>query len=142
MEQEQSTHEKKGALNMRALIAVPMVVGIIFVVPIIIYGAFSQFGLASMPGDSPIQFLAGVLVSKIGTALAFVVLFVMASTELRRSWPGYALIWFAMFALEEIGQAIGPNYPWSEAVAGIVSEAIYLPLSAFMLSKVMHAVQT
>jgi hypothetical protein len=37
-----------------------------------------------------------------------------------------------MFVFDEIGQAIGPKYSVQEAVAGIVSETVYLPLSASM----------
>jgi hypothetical protein len=37
-----------------------------------------------------------------------------------------------MFIIGEIGQAISPNYSWKEALAGIISETIYLPLSALV----------
>ncbi len=37
-----------------------------------------------------------------------------------------------MFVLDEVGQAIGPKYSAKEAVAGVVSETIYLPLSAYL----------
>lgn len=37
-----------------------------------------------------------------------------------------------MFVFDEIGQVIGPKYSVQEAVAGIVSETIYLPLSAYI----------
>lgn len=37
-----------------------------------------------------------------------------------------------MFVFDEIGQAIGPKYSVQEVVAGVVSETIYLPLSAYL----------
>jgi len=37
-----------------------------------------------------------------------------------------------MFVIGEVGQAIGPNYTWKEAIAGIISETVYLPLSAYV----------
>jgi len=37
-----------------------------------------------------------------------------------------------MFVFDEIGQAIGPKYSVQEAFASVVSETIYLPLSASM----------
>jgi hypothetical protein len=40
---------------------------------------------------------------------------------------------------DEIGQAIGPKYSVPEAVAGIVSETIYLPLSASMTHGLLGA---
>jgi hypothetical protein len=118
------------------LIAIGLVTAIIFIVPVVVYGAFSHFGLAQIPGGSPAPFLVGVLVSKIGTAIAFVLFFALAPTELGRSWMLYALIWWVMFALGEIGQVIGPDYPLSEAFAGIISEAVYFPLSAYMLHRI------
>ena len=44
----------------------------------------------------------------------------------------YALLWWVMFVVGEIGQAIGPNYTWKEAIAGMVSETIYVPLAAYV----------
>jgi hypothetical protein len=44
-----------------------------------------------------------------------------------------------MFVFDEIGQAIGPKYSVPEAVAGIVSETIYLPLSASMTHGLLGA---
>lgn len=38
-----------------------------------------------------------------------------------------------MFVIGEVGQAIGPNYGWKEAVAGVISETVYLPLSAWLV---------
>ena len=37
-----------------------------------------------------------------------------------------------MFIIGEIGQAIGPKYSWTEAIAGIISETVYFPLSAYV----------
>ena len=119
------------------LLAIGLVAVVIFIVPIVIYGTFSQFGLAQIPGGAPASFLAGVLVSKIGTAIAFVLFFTLAPTELGQNWVLYALIWWLMYAIGEIGQAIGPDYPLSEAIAGIISEAVYFPLSAYLLHRMM-----
>jgi hypothetical protein len=120
---------------MQRTIAVGLVTAIIFIVPIVVYGLFSKMGLAEMPGDSAAAFLGGVLVSKIGVAIAFVAFFTLSPDELGRNWLLYALIWWVMYLFGEIGQAIGPNYPKSEAVAGIISEAIYFPLSAYLLQR-------
>ena len=42
------------------------------------------------------------------------------------------LIYGLASVMGEIGQTIGPNYTWKEAIAGILSETIYLPLSAYI----------
>ena len=44
----------------------------------------------------------------------------------------YALLWWLMFVIGEVGQAILPTYSWTEAVAGILSETLYVPLSAYV----------
>ena len=112
---------------------------IIFAIPIVVYGIFSAITGLQPPGESPSRFLLGVLVSKSGTALAFVLIFYMARNIFGEQWLAYAAIWWLMFVLGEIGQAIGPGYSWEEAVAGIISETIYLPLSAFALTFVFRA---
>ena len=38
----------------------------------------------------------------------------------------------SFFVEREIGQAIGPDYTWNEAIAGMVSETIYVPLAAYV----------
>ena len=119
------------------LLAIGLVTGLLFIVPVFVYGAFSYFGMAEIPGGSPASFLTGVLVSKIGTAIAFVLLFGLTRSETGQNWLLYALIWWIMYVFGEIGQALGPDYPLSEAVAGIISEAIYFPLSAYLLYRIM-----
>lgn len=54
-------------------------------------------------------------------------------------WPLYAAIWWLMFVLTELGQAFGPGYSWTEAIAGIIAEAIYCPLSAFLVARLLGA---
>jgi hypothetical protein len=40
-----------------------------------------------------------------------------------------------MFAIGEVGQAIGPSYSWKEALAGLISETAYFPLGAWIVSR-------
>jgi hypothetical protein len=42
-----------------------------------------------------------------------------------------------MFAIVEIGQTMGTEYSKKEAVAGIISEVIYFPLSALVIAKLL-----
>ena len=114
-------------------LSVLLVLAIIFAVPFVIYAAMSAVTGLETPGGSPLVFLTGVLVSKTGTALAFVLLFHVARDSLSGHWIQYAAIWWIMFAIGEVGQAIGPDYSWQEAVAGILSETIYFPLSAYLV---------
>ena len=73
-----------------------------------------------------------VLVSKFGTAICFVLIFYFARKELSGRWVLYACLWWLMFIIGEMGQAIGLQYSWKEAVAGIISETVYWPLPAFV----------
>ena len=109
---------------------------VIFIVPILVYGLFtSLFGLKEP--EKKLKFFVGVILQKIGTTIGFVALFYLGREYFLENWILYGLIWFAMFALTEIGQAFMPNYSKKEAMAGIVSEAIYFPLSAFILSRLI-----
>ena len=111
---------------------------IIFIVPIVIYGGFSSiFGLNTPEGASPIVFLVSVLISKSGTAILFTLLYYYSRSFFDDKWLLYALLWWIMFVIGEVGQVIGPNYSWTEAFLGIISETIYLPLSVLILRKLL-----
>ena len=118
----------------KIIISIIAVLAIIFVIPMVVYGAFSALTGLKPPGDSPLMFLIGVLISKFGTAIAFVLIYYVARNSWAGRWPLYAFLWWLMFAIGEVGQAIGPNYSWQYALAGILSETIYFPLSAYAVS--------
>lgn len=122
----------------RLAIGTVAVLAIIYVVPIIAYGTLSVVTGLQPPGDSPMLFLVSVLVSKLGTAAAFVLIFHFAKAVFSGRWLLYAGIWWGMFAVGEIGQAIAPDYSWPEAIAGIVSEAIYFPASAWVVDRLLR----
>jgi hypothetical protein len=121
-------------MDSRALLAVLAVWIIIVAVPFGVYGAFSALTGLQPPGDSPWLFEAGTTISKLGTAIAFVAIFVLARDVFGPQWLLYAGIWLLMYAIGEVGQAITPSYSWQEAIAGVISEAIYFPLSALTLT--------
>ncbi|WP_117396020.1 hypothetical protein [Maritalea myrionectae] len=116
-----------------------LVLATIFVVPIVVYGLFSSVSGLEPPGESPLLFLLGVFVSKAGTALAFVWIYYVARESFEGRWPLYAAIWMTMFGFGEVGQAIGPDYSWQEAVAGMISEMIYFSASAYIVNKLIGA---
>ena len=117
----------------KTILSVVLTLAIIYNVPFLVYGIFSAVaGLKPPEGASPVQFLVSVFVSKVGTAIGFVLIFYFARDSLSGQWLLYAFIWWLMFVIGEIGQAIGPNYSWKEAIAGGISETIYFPLSAFV----------
>lgn len=113
--------------------AIVAVLLMIYIVPFPIYGAASRFAGLKLPeGASPGRFLLGVLVTKLGIAVAFVVLFYSTRSAWGGRWPVYAALWFAMFALSEAGEAISGRVTRVEAIIGVVSEAVYTPLAAFV----------
>jgi hypothetical protein len=123
---------------LKLVLTVVLVLAVIYAVPILVYGLASALvGLKTPEGASPARFLTGVLVSKIGTALAFVLIFYFARSSLSGQWLLYALFWWLMFVFDEIGQAIGPKYSLTEAMAGVVSETIYLPASAYLTHRLL-----
>ena len=134
--------DNKAYSMQRAILCFLAVLVIIFVVPIVVYGIFSAATAIQPPGNSPYLFLLGVFVSKAGTAAAFVFIVYFARESLSRHWLLYAAMWWLMFVLGEVGQAIGPNYSWAYAIAGIISETIYLPLSAYLTSRLIKKPET
>ena len=115
------------------ILSIILVLTVIYVVPLLVYGLGSVMaGLTTPEGASPAKFLLSVLVTKIGTAIAFVLLFYFARSSLSGQWFLYAFLWWVMLVIGEIGQIIGPNYSWKEVIAGMISETIYLPLSAYL----------
>ncbi|MES2913902.1 MAG: hypothetical protein V4753_02180 [Pseudomonadota bacterium] len=124
---------------MQAALAVAVVFLTLFVVPVLIYGALSFVTGLQPPGENPSAFLTGVAVSKFGTALAFVGFWFLARDELAAQLWSYVALWWVMFVLGEIGQAIGPDYSWTEAFGGVVSESIYLPVSGLILRWLLPA---
>lgn len=124
----------------KIIIATVLVLLVIFIVPIVVYGGLSPIlGLKTPEGATPMLFLASVFVTKIGTAIGFVLIFYFARSYFSEQWLQYALIWFAMYTINEIGQAIVPTYSWKDALAGIISEAMYFPLSAFIVQWLIKA---
>lgn len=123
----------------RLLIAVLSVFAVIFLVPIFIYGFFQTYGGAAIPeGSTPAAFLFGVAVSKAGTAAAFTAIYSLSRPALADRWLHYSAWWWLMLVMGEMGQAIGSDYSWPNAIAGIASESIYLPLSAFVLHRILR----
>lgn len=117
----------------KIILNIVLVLAVIYLVPFFVYALATVVADMKLPeGASPAQFLMSVLVSKIGTAIAFVLIFYFARSSLSGQWLLYAFVWWLMFVMGEIGQAIGPNYTWKEALAGILSETVYLPLSAYL----------
>ena len=112
--------------------SIVIVLVVIYIVPFLVYGIATKVVSLKPPEGSPVRFLLSVIVSKFGTAIAFVLIFYFARSSISGQWFLYALIWWIMIVIGEIGQTIGPNYTWKEAVAGIISETIYLPLSAYL----------
>ena len=88
-------------------------------------------------GDSPGVFFLSVFVQKLGHAITFVLLFYVARERFSRCWLTYAGLWWLFSAFGEFGEAITPVYSWEEAVAGTVSEAVYFPLAAFTINRLI-----
>jgi hypothetical protein len=124
---------------MRIALTTSLVFLTLFIVPVIVYGIFSRVTGLQPPGDNPSAFLGGVAVSKIGTAIAFVGIWLLGRETLGPQWGLYVLCWWVMFVLGEVGQAMGPDYSWQEAIAGVISETLYLPVSGVLVARLLPA---
>ncbi len=122
----------------QVVVAIGLALVIMYVIPFPVYGALSALtGLQPPTEGSVALFMLSVLVIKLGVAVAFVLLFYLAHDRWAKRWTTYALIWWVMFAVVELGQAITPDYSWLDAVGGIVAEAIYFPLAAFVVARLL-----
>lgn len=118
--------------------AILMVLLVIYVVPFLVYGGASVVsGLQPPAVASPGMFLLGVLVTKLGTAIAFVLIFSLSAAVWGPRWIQYALVWFTMFALSEVGETLSGRTTAIEAALGIASEAVYAPLAALITSRLL-----
>ncbi|MBZ0308588.1 MAG: hypothetical protein K8I82_21155 [Anaerolineae bacterium] len=125
-------------MRIKIFLSIFLVLSVIYIIPFLVYGIFSAvIGLKPPEGASPLTFLLSVLVSKIGTAIAFVLIFYAARESLSDQWLLYAFLWWVMYVIGEVGQAIGPNYSWEEAIAGAISETLYFPLSAYLVHSLL-----
>lgn len=104
--------------------------------PVLIYSLFVKLVGLKEP-DKKLSFMISVLVQKVGTTFGFIVIFAIGKEHFIDSWLVYGLTWAVMFAVVEIGQSIGSDYSKKEAVAGIISEFIYFPLSALVIAKLL-----
>lgn len=87
-------------------LSIMLVLAIIYIIPFLVYGVFSAIAGLKLPeGASPLKFLVSVFVSKVGTAIAFVLIFYLARDSLSGQWLLYAFIWWLMFVIGEVGQA-------------------------------------
>jgi hypothetical protein len=125
---------------MRIALAIGATLLITYVVAFLVYGAAAAVtGLEPPQDGSPLQFLLSVLVVKLGLAVGFVLLFAVAREVWQDRWLLYAFLWWILFAVTEVGQAIGPGYSWLEAGAGVVAEAVYCPLAAWVTARLLGA---
>ncbi len=128
---------KRGSLG-PAIVAFVSTLVIMYVVPLPVYALMSAIGLVEMPDEgTPGQFMISVLVVKIGVALGFVLLLRFASGVFAPRWLLYGAIWWLMFAIVEIGQAVGANYSIGDALGGVIAEAIYFPLSGWVTARLL-----
>ena len=121
----------------RTIAAMLLTLVIIYLVPFVVYGLFAAAGWVQTPEGSPGVFLLGILVDKLGVAVAFVLIYRLAREGFAGRWWLYALIWWIMFVFGEVGQAPGPSYTWMEALAGVISEALYFPLAAWAVWRIL-----
>lgn len=121
---------------MRLALTTLLVLVVSFVVPLGVYGLFTVIAGLKEPTASR-RFLVSVMVQKVGTAITFVALFSLARDYFGEHWLQYGGLWLLMFAITEVGQVIGPGYSGKETIAGVISEAIYFPASAWIVARLL-----
>lgn len=121
------------------LLAVAAVSAILFIVPVIFYGAASRYITLPSPEAAGVgRFLLGVLITKIGTAVAFVMLFHLTHNVWAERWLLFVALWFVMFAASEIGDMLSGRSTTAEALIGILSEMVYVPLATWTVLRLLN----
>jgi hypothetical protein len=126
----------------KILLTIFLVLVVIYIVPFLVYAGFTLVTDLRAPADiSPGRFLLSILISKVGVSIAFVLIYYKVRNSLNGKWLWYSSVWLAMLIFGEVGQAIGPDYSWTEAIAGIISEIIYFPVSGYIVHRLVGRVE-
>ena len=125
-------------MTAKILLCAGLVFLIFFCVPFLAYGTYSALTGREPPDEVSLAvFMASVVLEKIGHTIAFVGLFYLGRGTFRDRWLWYAAAWWSMFVLAEAALAIRSDYSWPEAIAGMISEAIYFPLAALVTRRMI-----
>lgn len=123
---------------LKIILGIVSTIAINYIVPFVAYGLLLVVGLLPpVENDSPGLFLLSLLILNTGIALSFVLIYYVARQSFKERWLLYGLLWWLMFTFVEVGQALGPDYTWQQALAGGVAALIYFPLSAFVVNKLL-----
>ena len=125
-------------MNSRIALAIVLVLVVFHAVAFAVYGTWSLVtGLQPPTPDSPGTFMLSVFVQKVGHSITFVLIFYFGRGAFGQRWLLYAFLWWMFSVFGELGEAIMPAYSFEEALAGIVAEAIYFPLAAFITRRLI-----
>lgn len=123
---------------MHIALSIILVFGAVFLTEIAAHTALIAASEAHRPAPGPFGYLAGLALSRLGMALAFVGLWLMVRyDQVERIWT-FVFFWWVMLAFYEVGQAIGPDYSWLDAVSGLVAASISLPLSGLIVTRLLR----
>lgn len=121
-------------MAVRLFLSMLSVLAVIYVVPLALYGAASRFVAMPAPAEAgAARFLIGVLVTKTGTAAAFVGSYWLASPAIRGREGLFAVLWLVMFVASEVGETLSRRTTSTEALIGMISEGIYVPISVWVV---------
>lgn len=124
---------------MHIALSIAFVFGVLLLIEIAAHGA--MIAMSDVPGaaSSSVGFFSGLALSRLGTAVAFVGLWLMIRyDQVERIWT-YTFFWWVMFTFHEIGLGMGPDYTWQDAASGIVAASISLPLSGLIVVRLLRS---
>lgn len=125
-------------MTRKILLCAGLVFLILFFVPFLTYATYAELMGHKPPEQVDVAvFMASIALDKIGHTIAFVGLFYLARRTFRERWLLYAAAWWVMFVLAEAALALRSGCAWWEAIAGMIAETIYLPLSALVARKLL-----
>ena len=125
-------------MKSRIALAIVLTLVIFHAVAFAVYGTWSLVtGLEPPTPDSPGTFMLSVFVQKLGHSMTFVLMFYFARAAFGQRWLLYACLWWVLSVFGEFGEAIMPAYSFEDALAGVIAEAIYFPVAAFITMRLI-----
>jgi hypothetical protein len=112
-----------------------LVLAIQYFVPFLVFSVFTLAAQLRPPvNKSPLMFILGIAISKIGITAVFVLMFYLTRPFFQVHWFAYGLLWWFLAVSDQIGNSVGPKANLKEAMAGTVSHTIVVPLSVLVVT--------
>lgn len=115
-----------------------LVLAIQYFVPFLVFSIFTiTIALKPPVNKSPLLFILGIAISKIGITAVFVLIYYFTLPFFQINWLAYGILWWALAVSNEIGNTVSRKSGVKEGLAGTVSHTIAVVLSVLAVVLVL-----